>query len=297
MKIGVAGGYPRPAGVGPERALEWLIGEAPRLGIEVVGGSARPVSVEQPLQYDLDALRRLRDLADSNSVTIEPTIRTPFVLATPDAEDAAADLRANLRASKILGGPVMRTGYGKLTIETSRFNRQVPLAEQLGRLTAHLRQAAAIAADEGVVIAVENHCDFSGRELASVLAAVGSPAVQADLDTGNSLTVFSDPADDLAALAPYTVTTHLKDMAVIQQTQRGLVPFQAVGCALGEGFVDIAETVRVLLTTGPLGDNLPLNIETGWIPVPPGGDSATANREAYAKSIAYLRKLLGRDGH
>jgi len=80
-------------------------------------------------------------LADSNSVTIEPTIRTPFVLATPDAEDAAADLRANLRASKILGGPVMRTGYGKLTIETSRFNRQVPLAEQLGRLTAHLRQA------------------------------------------------------------------------------------------------------------------------------------------------------------
>ena len=191
----------------------------------------------------------------------------------------------------------MRTGYGRLTIETSRFNRQVPVAEQLARLTAHLRKAAAIATDEGVVIAVENHCDFSGRELAGVLAAVESPAVQADLDTGNSLTVFSDPADDLAALAPYTVTTHLKDMAVIQQTQRGLVPFQAVGCALGEGFVDIAKTVHVLRTVGPLGDNLPLNIETGWIPVPPGGDSAAVNRDTYARSIAYLRTLLERDGN
>lgn len=291
MKIGFAG-YPVPPEVSPDGAMEWTVGEAARLGVQIIGGDPRTVFGWDTRQYDLGYLRHVRDLGDAQGVEIEPYVGGMFDLVGWDASEARQRALASIRAAKVLGGPYMRTGYGQLQIESSRFNPMIPVREHLDRLVANLRGAARLADDAGIVIAVENHCDFTGRELADVLEAVGSPAIKAALDTGNSLTVFCDPRDDLRALAPLSVTMHLKDMAVFPSGVRGLVPFRAVGCVIGEGIVDIREAIRALTSEGPRGAEIPLIIETGWPLVGEGEDSGDVRRRILQESVVALRTML-----
>jgi len=95
------------------------------------------------------------------------------------------------------------------------------------------------------------------------------------------------------ALAHLAVTTHLKDMRVVQHGDPGQVPFLPVGCALGEGLVDVPGTIRTLVADAPRGRQTPLIVETGWPPAAaPGEDGPEARRRMFAESIAYLRRLL-----
>lgn len=284
MKIGIAG-YAIPADVAPEQGLEWLIREAARLQVDVLGGTSRYSRLE-PAE-----LRRLRDLADSLGIECESSALRVFDLAGPDSADAMTEFRQSIARAKILSKPFLRCSYGRLRIESSRFNRAIPRQEHLDRLAASLRVAARVAADEGIILGIENHCDFTGRDLASLIQAVDSPAIRAAIDTGNSFTVFCDPADDLEALAPYSVLTHLKDLAIVQNDP-GRVPFRAQGCVLGQGHVDIRRSIQVLVERGPRGKDLPLTIETGWVPVEPGGDRGAVVRRFFADSIPYLRTVL-----
>jgi sugar phosphate isomerase/epimerase len=290
VKIGLAR-YPAPPDVGNDRRLAWTVEAAGRLGLQIVGGDFRPVFGWDPRQFDLDELRRVRARADELDVEIEPYVGGLFDLAGPDGDDARARFLASIAAARVLGGPYVRAGYGQLTVETSRFNREIPLERHLERLIASLRLAAPIARDEGVVIALENHCDFTGREIARVVEAIDSPALRAALDTGNSFTVFCDPADDLEALAHHTVTTHLKDMTIVPRIEPGRVPYLAIGCALGQGNVPIAAVVRRVLAEGPRGRETPLIVEGGWTLLEPGADPVRAGEEMVAQSIAYLRSL------
>jgi 3-oxoisoapionate decarboxylase len=291
MKIGLTG-YLAPPEIAPDQALEWAIGEVASLGVEIIGGDARPLYGWDTRQYDLGYLRHVRDLAAARGIEIEPYIRGPFDLDGPDRTEAIAATLASIRAAKILGGPYVRTGFGRLTIATSRFSRETPIAEQLTRMVASLREAARLAQDEGIIIAIENHCDYAGRELASVLAAVDSPSIRAALDTGNSVVVFSDPADDLRVLAPFTVTTHLKDLAVVQSGVRWQVPFRAIGCPLGQGVVDVPGTIRALVAAGPRGRDIPLIAEVGWMPLAPGEEYHMAARRVLGESFTALRGLV-----
>lgn len=282
MKLGLVN-YPAPESVDASERLDWTIDKAAELGLRIVGG--------HPPSRNADVLRRIRDHADSRDVEIEPYIRGAFGLVGPDAKESLEELRSSIAAAKLLAlNPYVHTGYGRLNVETSRFNKAIPIREHLGRLIANLKEAAKAAADAGVVIAVENHCDFLGRELAEVFAAVDSPNVRACLDTGNSLTVFNDPAADLLALAPYTVTTHLKDLKGVATAEPGRVPFVPVGCALGEGEVDVGLTLRTLAEQAPRGSETPLILEQGWPPIPPGGSRAEVDANAFRCSIAYLRR-------
>jgi sugar phosphate isomerase/epimerase len=291
VKIGIAL-YPAPPHMAPDDRPGFWIEEAARLGVQVVNGEYRMVFGWDPRQLNLESMRRLRARADELAVEIEPYAGPFFGLVGPGAAEQRAMALASMRAATILGGPYVRTGYGQLTLATSRFSPEVPLDEHLRRLVASLREAARMAEDAGVVLAVENHADFSGRELASVIAEVDSPVVRAAFDTGNSIYVFSDPLDDLAALAPVTVMVHLKDLGVAQNDVPGRLPFVAVGCALGQGMVDVPTVVRTLWEHGPRGRDLPLMIETSPASTVPGEDALAVRRRMFTDSIAYLRSLV-----
>jgi len=148
-----------------------------------------------------------------------------------------------------------------------RWLKDPPLALQLERLTAALCRLAPVAETHGVKLAVENHADYRGHELASVLERVGSPAVGAKLDTGNALAALEDATDAAQALAPFTFATHVKDVRVESEPGnrgldlRGLCVMQEV--ALGEGHVDFPTVLALLARHGPLGNDLVLTIEEG----------------------------------
>ena len=146
-----------------------------------------------------------------------------------------------------------------------RWLRQPPLQEQLDRLAAALRRLAPVAEAGGVRLALENHADYRGHELAGMLARVGSPAVGARLDTANPYAVIEEPLEAAEALAPYTVATHVKDVVVeAEPGNRGLSPGGLLAlrpCALGEGHVDLPAIVALLAERCPVGRDLVLTLE------------------------------------
>lgn len=275
-------GIPAPSNVDPGERIFWQIQKVTDLGGQITGVGA--------WQLDDDTLKHVRDSADEKGVELESYVGGVFSLIGPEAEASLSQLKRGLDAALMLGGPIVRCGYGRLQIASSRFNKEISLEAHLDQIAANLREAAKVAEDRGVIIAVENHCDFTGRELAGVIQTIDSPAIRAALDTGNSFTVFADPMDDLEALAPLAVTTHLKDMKVVQHNEPGRVPFLPVGCALGEGHVDIVATVRLLAERSPRGRDMPLIVETGWVPRSPDRDHAEQLDEIFRASVQFLRE-------
>jgi len=90
------------------------------------------------------------------------------------------------------------------------------------------------------VLALENHADYRGHEVASIIRRVNSPGLRARLDTGNAYAVMEEPEAATTALAPFTVATHIKDL-LIRPKHQGLLSL--VGCGVGEGDVNVAACV------------------------------------------------------
>jgi sugar phosphate isomerase/epimerase len=153
-----------------------------------------------------------------------------------------------------------------------RWLKAPPLAEQQQRLAAALKRLAPVVEANGLKIAVENHADYRGHELAAVLEEVDSPAVGAKLDTGNAFAAVEDPTAAAQALAPFVFATHVKDVRVESEPwgRRDQVPEAALipngllvmlEVALGEGHVDFDTILPLLAERGPLGNDLSLVIE------------------------------------
>jgi 3-oxoisoapionate decarboxylase len=288
MRIGVQGSfYPAPEGMPKDEIGEWQIRRLAALGC-----TAHQLG-HLHVPDDRGRLLELKALADSLGVELETSAIGAFGLAGVRAdEEAKARYRSAIETAVLLGAPVVRTGYGRLNVATSRFNRAMTVREHLESLVPSLREAGRIAADGGIDLAVENHCDFTGREMVDLFEAVDMPNVGAALDTANGFTVFADPRDDIEALAPYALTTHMKDMVVVDMPLRGYIPMTAVGCSLGEGHVDLHLAVDLLAKYSPRADGLHLLIEPGWMAWDPGRDRLEQEYGYFESGIRYLRELV-----
>lgn len=104
-----------------------------------------------------------------------------------------------------------------------------------------LETAAGKAEAAGVTVLIENHQDFTSRELVGFCEEFG-PAVRIVYDTGNSFPVAEAPLDFTRVVAPYVRHVHLKDYRV-QWTDEGI---RLVRCAIGDGAVPFAELFAIL---------------------------------------------------
>jgi sugar phosphate isomerase/epimerase len=93
-----------------------------------------------------------------------------------------------------------------------------------------------------VVLAIENHQDFTSAEMAAIFQAVGSPNLGVCLDTGNSIALLEDPVETARTLAPYVRAMHLKEY-VVWPAAGG---FDLVGVGMGRGVVDHPAVVAAL---------------------------------------------------
>ena len=115
------------------------------------------------------------------------------------------------------------------------------------------------------------------------------------LDTGNGITVFSDPNREYQVLAPYVITTHIKDMKIIPDTAPGHAPYTCSNCDMGDGIVNIPDAIETMARKSKFAKGLHLIAETGangWAP-----EYANLSREEQdAVSTAwydsYVAKLL-----
>jgi sugar phosphate isomerase/epimerase len=96
-------------------------------------------------------------------------------------------------------------------------------------------------------VGIENHKDWRAEELVELIRSTGSPYLGACVDFGNNVSLLEDPLDTVTALAPYAVTTHLKDMA-LRPCEGG---FELSEVPLGTGICPLAKMVEALRKARP----------------------------------------------
>src|SRR5258708_28979499 len=141
--------------------------------------------------------------------------------------------------AKLIGANVMRV------VGSSLMFRKEPHQPQLEILAKWFKEAAKVAADNGVKLAVENHIDYTADEILWLIEQVNSPNFGLNFDTGNFLRLLDDPIKGMQKLAKHTLATHIKDLKV----RKGVAAdewFFFSSTPVGDGLVDNLQLAKLL---------------------------------------------------
>lgn len=205
--------------------------------------TAWDVRIDNMSPAELDRVKRI---ASENSLGIV-SIASPFLKCDLGNDAEYAEhldiLRRAIKAAHTLGAGVVRT---------FTFWRKGELREHFDAIVQAYAEPARIAASEGVVLGIENeHACYvgTGFEAAEIIEAIGSPAVKAVWDPGNSYWTGHERAvpDGYERIKPHIAHVHLKD--VILHGPNG----QAEATVLGRGEVGIARQLALLVRDGYSG--------------------------------------------
>jgi sugar phosphate isomerase/epimerase len=218
MKLGVVGLLP-----------EWhAIDRAAAQAVRAAGFKGASIIIGKPLEADPADLRRLKAALDEAGLEAAQSNGWYEVLVHPDLAIRAqgiAGAQALVRIGRFLNA-------GNVYIRPGSLNPHGPwfahpdnhTAATFDRLVDSLRQVAATAQTEDLVLALEGHVlsplDTPER-MRAVLDAVGSPALKFNLDVVNfigSVAAVHDPRPTIerlfALLGPDIAAVHIKDCAL-----------------------------------------------------------------------------------
>ena len=197
----------------------------------------------------------------------------PWLRSMSDAELAALKLRLDglglkpivswglmmgpfesaLRSARALDAATIRCG-----LTTVLCGDRAALGDKWPQLVAGVRAAldqyGPIVADDGRMLAIENHQDFGSDELVAFCEATRGLGIC--VDAGNTFPVGEAPMEFYARVAPHVRHVHLKDYRV-QFTDQG---YRLVRCAIGDGAVPVAGMLDLFAAHHP---NLTAVLEPG----------------------------------
>jgi sugar phosphate isomerase/epimerase len=112
---------------------------------------------------------------------------------------------------------------------------------------ASIARAVAIVDKHRMPLALENHKDWTLEEMVTLLKSYSSPYLGVCLDTGNNIALLDNPMEVVSQLAPYAISTHIKDMGVSLYRDG----FLLAEVAIGDGFLNIPEIVGIIRKARP----------------------------------------------
>ncbi|MBI1765580.1 MAG: sugar phosphate isomerase/epimerase [Acidobacteria bacterium] len=112
---------------------------------------------------------------------------------------------------------------------------------------AALTAALPIIEKHKVIVAVENHKDWTLEDFQKLLRTYQSEYLQVCLDFGNNISLLDDPLEVIEKLAPYAKATHIKDMGV-QPYADGFLLSEV---PLGTGLLDLPKIVATIQKANP----------------------------------------------
>ena len=144
--------------------------------------------------------------------------------------DPVAWVRKGLRVNKAVGATMMRAYLG------GRGERAgpTPLDKHIENTLKLLKAVRSEALDREMKIGIETHGDLQAWELRELIEEAGKDFVGATIDTGNPVTLGEDPLLTLETLAPYALTTHVRDSVVFEHPRGAAMQW----VALGDGTID-----------------------------------------------------------
>lgn len=187
-----------------------------------------------------DNLRKVRAHAGKLGIGVEigmlsvcPTSKM-FNKSQGTAEE---QLTRMVTAAKTVGSPIVRCVLGSSADRTG----EVPLEAHIENTAKVLRNVKSRVVDAGLKVAIENHAgDMQAREVKSLIEQAGKDFVGSCLDSGNPLWTIEDPHLTLETLAPYVLTSHVRDTAVWNTPQGAAVAWTR----MGEGNIGMEDYIR-----------------------------------------------------
>ena len=220
---GAGGPRANPRGAG----LEGFIAIATKLG-------ARTLEIFDPWLRALgdDEIRALRDRLEA--LDMVPIVSSGLTMGP---------FESAIRSARLLNAATIRFGLTNVLCGDRH-----ALGEGWPALVASVRKSLAEygprAADEGRMLAIENHQDFGSDEL--VAFCEQTRGIGICFDTGNTFPVAEAPLPFTRRIAPHVRHIHLKDYRV-QFTDEG---YRLVRCAIGDGAVPLPEMLDILAAQG-----------------------------------------------
>ena len=191
-------------------------------------------------------LRKVRARADELSLDVEIGMRS--ICPTSSGFDKAAgtaeeQLGRMVDAAKIMRSPIVRCVLG------SQADRSGPIEKHIEATAAVLKNTRSKIMDAGVKVAIENHAgDMQARELKMLIETAGKEYVGACIDSGNAVWTIEDPHLTLEVLAPYVLTSHMRDSYVFNAPGRGTA---VQWSRMGEGNIGMEDYIRKYVAQCP----------------------------------------------
>lgn len=187
-----------------------------------------------------DHVKKVAAHAQKLGIALEIGMRSVCPTSTlfdPKQGTAEEQLRRVIHAAHLAGSRLVRCFLGSMADRQTA----IPLEDHIANTAKTLRACRTFAQDHNVKIAVENHAgDMQARELKSLIELAGKEFVGAVIDSGNPVWALEDPHLTLEILAPYILTSHVRD-SYLWKTPEGIA---VQWTRMGEGNVDIAAWVR-----------------------------------------------------
>ena len=187
-----------------------------------------------------DFAGKVRNLRENLDIRLEGQISLPKKEADVEGFDqtvkSAKEAGASILRTVCLGGRRYETF--KTLEDWQRFRTQS--WESLVR-------AEKVVKKHGVKLAFENHKDLRINEQLDLLHRLSSDSVGVCFYFGNNLSLLEDPHVQAQALAPFIMTTHLKDMGV-NEYEDGFLLSEV---PLGEGMLDLNKLCNICEAANP----------------------------------------------
>lgn len=211
----------------------------------VIAAGAEVVSLETCFLPDLQQSTLAATVARLRDSGVEPV----FAWGHPDGL-AGGHRHAALRELEGLLGELARLEVSLLRIVVGGPTQwqSEPEEAMVTRLRPQLSRLNERAAEYGVQLAVETHCELTLTSFAALIEVV--PELGVVLDTGNVIRVGSTLGEAVRLLGARVVMVHAKDLS-LREVVPGAHPAGRWYCtAVGDGAVPVASALRSLTSIG-----------------------------------------------
>lgn len=187
-----------------------------------------------------DFAKKVRDRREKLGMYLEGSI------GLPKSPEDVAKFETEVLSAKEAGATVLRTAClgGRRYVNFKTHEEYIAFKE--GALKS-IELAEPVVRKHKMKLAVENHKDWTAKELEEIILNLGSEWVGVTLDFGNNVSFLENPMEVIKTLAPYAFSTHVKDMGV-KDYQDGFLLSEV---PLGEGIVDVKAGVDLCKRSNP----------------------------------------------
>jgi sugar phosphate isomerase/epimerase len=184
-------------------------------------------------------LHKIRSRAESLGMYIEAMVELPRIGDTSAFE-------RELQNAKAVGAVAVRSAcLGTRRYET--FSSIADWQKFVAQSHSSLQAAVPVLDRYKIPLGLENHKDWTVDEMLALIKKYSSEYLGSCLDFGNNISLLDDPMEVVERLAPYTVSTHVKNMGIEHSTDGFLLSEML----LDKGFLDLPRMVALVRQARP----------------------------------------------